>query len=343
MTKISNQYSLTNVLTADPVNGRVGIGTATPGAPLSVVGNSSGYTLYSIGRNNADNASVISFRSNSAATEYAWIESGVNSQLDFGTNGNYRMRIASDGTMILGGTSTSGTAGSGSGRGNLVLAGSISNKITFNNNSTTVNGGIYSDSSEFSLYGSAFMGFNTGGSERMRILSNGNVLIGSSTDTGDKLRVNGSIASGGTNAGFFFQSRVSGNFLGFYTDNNSTFLVYNTNVGNIATINQSNGNYTALSDINKKKDFEQSTIGLNEVLQLKPTLYRFKTEDDSSPKDLGFIAQEVKEFIPQAYSESGEGEKKFIGLNQMPIIAALTKAIQEQQLQINELKALLNA
>lgn len=118
------------------------------------------------------------------------------------------------------------------------------------------------------------------------------------------------------------------------TSNTYTLYAYNGitffyNAGNRAQINMSSGAYTALSDINKKKNFEQSTIGLNEVMKLKPTLYNLKSEDDSSPKDLGFIAQEVNEFIPQAYVESGEGDDKFIGLNQMPIIAALTKAIQE--------------
>ena len=50
------------------------------------------------------------------------------------------------------------------------------------------------------------------------------------------------------------------------------------------------------------------------------------------------IAQEVKEFIPQAYIETGEGDDKFIGLQDRPIIAALVKAIQELQAQITELK-----
>ena len=94
------------------------------------------------------------------------------------------------------------------------------------------------------------------------------------------------------------------------------------------------GGYSALSDINKKKDFEQSNLGLNEILNLKPTLYRFKDESDSITKHIGFIAQEVKDIIPQAYTKNGD----FIGLEYDAIIPVLVKAIQEQMEIINELK-----
>jgi hypothetical protein len=123
----------------------------------------------------------------------------------------------------------------------------------------------------------------------------------------------------------------------------SNQLRFNYQGTDLSFIATGTGNYTALSDVNKKKDFEQSQIGLNEVLGLKPTLYRMKTEADTEDKHLGFIAQEVKEFIPQAYSETGEGDDKFIGLSEMPIIAALVKAVQQQQSQIEELKTLLKA
>ena len=123
----------------------------------------------------------------------------------------------------------------------------------------------------------------------------------------------------------------------------SNQLRFNYQGSDLASIATSTGAYTALSDANKKKDFEQSNIGLNEVLGLRPTLYRMKTESDTEDKHLGFIAQEVKEFIPQAYSETGEGDNKFIGLNEMPIIAALTKAMQEQQAIIDGLIARIEA
>jgi hypothetical protein len=102
----------------------------------------------------------------------------------------------------------------------------------------------------------------------------------------------------------------------------------------VGNLNAVTGVYTPLSDKNKKKDFEKSTIGLNAILGLKPTLYRMKDQEETETKQLGFIAQEVKEYIPQAYVE----QENFIGLQDRPIIAALVKAIQEQQEIINYLK-----
>jgi hypothetical protein len=106
----------------------------------------------------------------------------------------------------------------------------------------------------------------------------------------------------------------------------------------VATINAS-GVYTAVSDINKKKDFETSTIGLNAILGLKPTLYRMNSDESEGDKELGFIAQEVKEFIPQAYVESGEDDAKFIGLNYNAIVAALVKSVQELKSENDNLKS----
>lgn len=187
------------------------------------------------------------------------------------------------------------------------------------------------------------MQFFTSATERMRITSSGNVLINTtsttaaSINTSGTLQVNSEIMSVGSSAGLFWTNRAGGvtsnsNWYGWYTSSGTIFLWNGSS--NIAQINASSGAYTALSDKNKKKDFEDSTIGLNAILSLKPTLYRMINEDENVEKHLGFIAQEVKEFIPQAYVEN-DG---FIGLNEMPIIAALVKSIQEQQAQIDELK-----
>ena len=72
---------------------------------------------------------------------------------------------------------------------------------------------------------------------------------------------------------------------------------------------------------------------------LKPTLYRMKSDESEGNKELGFIAQEVKEFIPQAYVENGEDAAKFIGLNYNAIVAALVKGMQELKAELDELKS----
>jgi hypothetical protein len=171
--------------------------------------------------------------------------------------------------------------------------------------------------------------------EKMRITGRGNVLIGMTSGVSGRvtcvgLQVQNEVYSRGTSSGFFWEDRSYSAWGGWYTNTGCTYM-YNGS-GNAASINMSSGAYTPLSDVNKKKDFEISTIGLNEILQLKPTLYRFKDAEENSQKELGFIAQEVKNYIPQAYVESDGGiGSKFIGLNDRAILAATVKAIQEQQ------------
>jgi hypothetical protein len=220
------------------------------------------------------------------------------------------------------------------------VAGAGLQMLVSSSGTTVGNGTIRTDNGDNMQF------FNIGG-ERMRITSGGNVLIGKTTlssaslSANSTLQVNNEIISTGTNAGLFWENRSGGvtttsNWYGWYTSAGTIFL-YNGSA-NIASINATTGVYTPLSDINKKKDFEESSIGLNEVLQLKPTLYRIKDDESEGEKELGFIAQEVKEFIPQAYVESGEDDAKFIGLNYNAIVAALVKSIQELKIEIDSLK-----
>jgi hypothetical protein len=109
-----------------------------------------------------------------------------------------------------------------------------------------------------------------------------------------------------------------------FSDGNLYLLI--VGLANRGVFDGVTGVYTPLSDKNKKKDFEESFIGLNAILGLKPTLYRMLTEQNTE-KHLGFIAQEVKEFIPQAFVQNND----FIGLNYQAITATLVKGMQEQQ------------
>ena len=140
-------------------------------------------------------------------------------------------------------------------------------------------------------------------------------------------------------AGSLVTNIPSGGNYQLYVPGSNNYTLYNSNVGNIGSFDYTTGVYTPSSDINKKKDFELSTLGLDAILGLKSTLYRMNADKDDCEKHLGFIAQEVKEFIPQAYVESGEGEDKFIGLDYQAITSALVKAIQEMNTKFEEQQA----
>jgi hypothetical protein len=138
------------------------------------------------------------------------------------------------------------------------------------------------------------------------------------------------------NDGFGLRNIAAGNLWSMVNGGDSNlYFIYNGALR--GQISLGTGVYTPLSDINKKKDFEDSTIGLSAILNLKPTLYRMKSDETEGNKELGFIAQEVREFIPQAYIEN-DNEDKFIGLNYNAIVAALVKSVQELKAEIDELK-----
>ena len=259
-----------------------------------------------------------------------------------------RMRIDSSGNVGIGTTSPSSysslgyrlVVGDGSGNEGITIATGTGDNGSLlfadgTSGSAAFAGYVQYDHSDNS------MKFGTNGSERARITSGGILLVGTTSTTssnvGSKLQVNSEIFSIGSTGGFFWENRsggvtVNSNWYGWYTTG-GTIYIYN-GASNIGSINSSTGVYTALSDKNKKKDFEESTLGLDAVMQLKPTLYRMKDAEDDSAKDLGFIAQDVKDVIPQAYvertSEDAVGnESTYIGLNDRPIIAVLVNAVKE--------------
>jgi hypothetical protein len=180
----------------------------------------------------------------------------------------------------------------------------------------------------------------TSSAERMRISTSSNLLIATLTDSGERLQVRNGLSlfelASGTNGAILKLGRSAGSYywhLGI-SGATSNFEFYDNNLNVLANINVSTGAYTAVSDKNKKKDFEPSILGLNEIVNLKPTLYRMINDSNNTKKHLGFIAQEVKDFIPQAYVESED----FIGLNYNSIIPVLVNAIKELKQEIDTLK-----
>jgi len=321
----------------------VGIGTSSPanysnyttlnlgqggtGSILQLDGSTSGH--YHLVQNN-NGAMIISADQGNAVGS---------TTMNFLTDGSERMRIASDGSVVV--NNSGGDAqiylGGTSGTSRMYLARSVNDSLLWN----VSNGNLR---------------FGTNNAERMRIDSSGRLMINatavSAASAGVNMQVNSDILSRGSIAGYFWENRsgitIAGQtgWGGWYSTGTSVHSLYSDGA-NIVSINRSSGAYTALSDVNKKKDFEDSTVGLAEVMQLQPKKFRMLDDADDAPKKLGFVAQDVENVIPEAYvedtNEDASGvENTFIGLTDRPIIAALTKAIQEQQTQIDALQSEIN-
>jgi hypothetical protein len=88
--------------------------------------------------------------------------------------------------------------------------------------------------------------------------------------------------------------------------------------------------YTTRSDYDLKNEIQSLNYGLNEVIQMKPVKYTYKSNGE---QQLGFIAQDIGTLIPESVHFDS-----FMGVDYQSIIPILTKAIQQQQAQIEILK-----
>jgi hypothetical protein len=100
------------------------------------------------------------------------------------------------------------------------------------------------------------------------------------------------------------------------------------------------------SDIRLKHNFEQINDALGIIKKLNPLKYDFRYDELKEmglPKErqIGLIAQEVEKVLPELVSEISEAKDKtkYKGLNYTGLIPILIKAMQEQQSEIEKLKA----
>lgn len=103
--------------------------------------------------------------------------------------------------------------------------------------------------------------------------------------------------------------------------------------------------YSTTSDSTLKKNIESLQSGaLQKVLNLRPVAYNYKNEEQRSDgnklKEIGLLAQEVEQVIPEAVSFSKLGNVKMLDYNM--ITPVLIKAIQEQEAIIESLQKEIN-
>jgi fibronectin-binding autotransporter adhesin len=352
-------------------DGNVGIGTASPANKLHVTGVAGNIST------DLDNGCILNLNGGSITTantgvsilfgrtgdQMAYIgaarENGTDNSafLSFATQtsiGSHpeRMRITSGGNVLINTTSDNGYK--------LQVAAEMwatgYNVANTGGSFQTIDAGGY-----ITLKGATGTGtqnailFGTNGTEKARITSTGDLQIrnptfGSYTNT-IKLGTyvdysGGSYIQAGSNP------TVTGSTsLDLGTNDGSGILIVNNGSrtirmaslagsGSRTVTADASGNLSASSDSSlKQEDKEYKIQGLAEILQLQPRAYKWLSDieirGEEATTEIGFFADEVNPIIPSA---APKGNDDLFGFYDRAVIAAMVKAIQELQEQINELK-----
>jgi hypothetical protein len=180
-------------------------------------------------------------------------------------------------------------------------------------------------------------------SERMRITSGGLVGIGNTGIGTVRLAVTGENTSSSNYSFISYDS--AGNPILVCRNDRAIFAqgVYNFTTGSGANVVVfSDGSMQrSTSSLKYKKNIENYTKGLAEVMQMRAVTYNSKNEKETQTY-AGLIAEEIhdlglSEFVQ--YADDGSPD----ALSYSNMVALLVKAIQEQQAQIEELKAMIAA
>ena len=115
------------------------------------------------------------------------------------------------------------------------------------------------------------------------------------------------------------------------------------------------GTWSTVSDQKFKTNIQPLSNSLDQIMNLKPYSYDYNTEEFgfmnfAQGKQFGFIAQDLAQVLPELTDSTGHailggdsltGSIEFMSVNYIGLIPVLTKAMQEQQVIIEEQSELL--
>jgi hypothetical protein len=200
----------------------------------------------------------------------------------------------------------------------------------------------------------AITSFETGGSERMRIESNGHMLVNTTTDYGQFV-VETNVA-GGNPAGLYIYSTDTvvdaGNVLGIFSyESDATvgdgtyFLQFKDADGVIGSITSASSSsavaFNTSSDERLKENIIDASPQLDIIKQVQVREFDWKKNGNHQ---VGMIAQELNNIIPEVVTVGGESESENPwAVDYGKLTPYLIKAIQEQQTLIESLTARITA
>jgi len=185
--------------------------------------------------------------------------------------------------------------------------------------------------------------FQTAGTERMRITSAGELLVGATSLSGARVMISATAAGGRT----LYLNKGTG-------DTTDYFIVADTTTANrflvlgSGDVQNTNNSYGAISDVKLKENIVDATPKLEDLCKVKVRNYNLKFDPDH--KQIGVVAQELEQVFAGLVEETKDIDKdgNDLGTTTKSVkysvfVPMLIKAIQEQQALIENLTTRLNA
>ena len=221
----------------------------------------------------------------------------------------------------------------------------LSNATDTNVNGFQIINNAFNGSVNLINYKDTTLALWTNGSQRLTILSNGDVGI-KTTSPIYELDVVGDIRARGNGTGNIYSGTYGARLSNYYSflTTNSEFRVGYANGGGYSVCRASA--FTVSSDYRLKEKIVTLTDPLDRLKQLN--VYKFNWIDKPDEKAVdGFIAHEVAEVIPEAVvgvkDEIGiDGKPEYQGIDQAKIVPLLTAALQEAIRKIENLEERIN-
>jgi hypothetical protein len=195
-------------------------------------------------------------------------------------------------------------------------------------------------------------------SERARIDSGGNLLVGTASEQGKVTFVNAlanknslntqSTNASGPNYGYTHVNTAAASTGGaIMRAFSSGGAVLDFNIAGNGNVTNVNNSYGAISDVNRKENIVNATPKLDKLNQVRVVNYNMIGQEQ---KQIGVIAQELEQIFPGMVDETVDRDVQGNDLGTTTksvkysvFVPMLVKAIQEQQAIIESLKARLDA